>query len=243
MPPACWIRLRTSFGSRTWSVEARRGSDVIHGSPGADVIVGLGGGDLLFREGGNDTICGDAGSDYLVGGPGDDKVAGEESDDVIEGQEGNDTLRGFDGRDTLRGGVGNDTLDGGDAHDFTRDWGDDNLGGDQGADVMRGSGGDDLIIGEESGAYSRDRLYGFDGNDRLSARDGVANDKMWGGGGNGSCAGDSDEAQSDCENGQFADQRVAGDDPPESQATRWLHPLGRSWQPCPRQWAFVDQKR
>ena len=107
----------------------------------------------------------------IVGTPGDDVLRGTPKDDRICGFSGDDVLVGGGGMDELRGGAGNDRLVGGRGRDT--------LLGEEGADRLFGGGGRDTLAGNAGadwidGGFARDVLTGGNGDDRLFARDGVA---------------------------------------------------------------------
>jgi hemolysin type calcium-binding protein len=91
-------------------------------------------------------------------------------------------------------------LNGGDGHDFNRNWGNDLLTGFFGEDVMVGAGGNDTFVSDRyNDDGSRDLLFGFGGNDRLAANDGVANDYVSAGAGTDECRIDAYEQVYGCE--------------------------------------------
>lgn len=92
----------------------------------------------------NNTLRGTAGSERMLGLRGRDR---------LYGRGGNDCLFGGDGNDLLDGGTGNDTLDGG-----------------RGNDTLIGGSGKDSLIG----GAGRDVFFGGKGDDRIAARDGLA---------------------------------------------------------------------
>jgi hypothetical protein len=107
----------------------------------------------------------------IVGTPGNDVLRGTPKPDRICGFGGDDVLLGGDGWDELRGGAGNDRLVGGRGRDV--------LLGEEGADRLFGGGGRDTLTGNAGadwidGGFARDVLTGGNGDDRLFARDGVA---------------------------------------------------------------------
>jgi Ca2+-binding RTX toxin-like protein len=148
-----------------------QGSDDVHGGPGADRLelddhsgavtatLDDAGGDGSPGEGDNyhsdfEDLLGTAGDDVIVGTPNPDRLDGHFGNDVIRGGAGNDELTGSSGNDQLLGEDGGDTLYGGEN--------DDTVDGGPGADSLFGD-------------YASCSAYGCSaGNDRLLARDGVA---------------------------------------------------------------------
>lgn len=116
--------------------------------PGDDAVsavqVALGDGDDEFRAFRFRAFTIDAGA-------GNDRVLGSIGPDTISGGTGNDNLDGSSDNDTVDGGPGDDTVSGG-AHD----------------DVVDGGPGRDSITGDTAAGSTSD------GNDRIGARDGEA---------------------------------------------------------------------
>jgi RTX calcium-binding nonapeptide repeat (4 copies) len=96
---------------------------------------------------GNDIICGTHGANSMDGGAGDDDIYGRGGVDSITGNAGNDFIHAGSDNDTVTGATGEDTI-------F----------GDEGHDILNGG----------SGTF--DILFGGEGNDRLSVRDGAVDD-------------------------------------------------------------------
>ena len=93
-----------------------------------------------------------SGSDTMDGSAGDDTLYGGDDADTLYSGEGNEILYEDSGNGTLNGGNGNDHMNGG-----------------SGVDTLHGEVGDNVLRGY--------KLYGGDGNDRLSG------DIMFGGAG------------------------------------------------------------
>jgi len=74
--------------------------------------------------------------------------------------------------------------------------------GDGKRDVIRAKGADDRIKADRYGRDA-DRLYGQEGDDRLSALDGDGRDYIEGGPGTDACAGDQGDRFSQCEVSAF----------------------------------------
>lgn len=142
-------------------------------------------------------ISGTPQADELAGADGQDIIYGLEDNDLLKGRGGNDTIFGQEGDDTLIGGAGADELDGGVGNDVLQYIGslagvniDLNLGGDgfqqaAGGDAegdqisnfehVYGSDFGDVIIGDAG----RNILFGYDGDDSISA--GAGDDVVRGG--------------------------------------------------------------
>jgi Ca2+-binding RTX toxin-like protein len=148
-----------------------QGSDDVRGGPGYDRL------ELDSHSGAVTATLDDAGGD---GSPGEgdnyhsdfEDLLGTPGDDVISGTPGGDKLDGYFGHDVVRGGAGNDEL--------TGNSGNDQVLGEDGSDTLYGGENDDTVDGGPGadslfGDYSQCSAYGCSaGNDRLLARDGVA---------------------------------------------------------------------
>ena len=179
--------------------------DVLDGGPGFDVIesewaknldsvrpirVTLGGGADDGRDGEGDdvrnvekldltvpgTFVGSDGPDYV-------DIHQRTESSTLTGNGGDDHLEGSDGDEQVDGGSGNDLLDGG--------YGNDHITGGPGADVIHG----DVAGGECGIVYCKLPA----GNDRVDARDGVADQIDCGVGQDSVVADASDVVAPDCE--------------------------------------------
>lgn len=173
----------------------KSGSDEVRGGPGNDIVSAgfQGNGDILDGGDGVDRIPAIENNDYrrslgvdvtvtqdgqaddgepgeidnvtgveqmeihgrnvkFTGTPGPDTVFVQASSSAVRGLGGNDTLNGHDGADTLEGGDGDDHLEGG-----------------FGNDVLDGGSGKDTFVGDTT-----ERNVIATGDDRIHARDGVA---------------------------------------------------------------------
>lgn len=116
----------------------------------------------------NDGAPGEAGNvrtdiEKVRGTGNDDVITGSPGNDYLEGSSGNDNIFGADGNDQVFGDSGNDTLSGGN--------GDDSLEGYSGDDVIDGGPGVDSIYGD----YNKCDAYSCPGgSDKITARDGLA---------------------------------------------------------------------
>ena len=207
--------LRGDFGNDT--VQGGDDDDSIFGNDGRDDLAGNEGSDTIDGGDHNDTLNGNSGGDLLQGGRGSDNIKGGTSNDTIFGGRGNDILSGNGGhdliagdddRDTIYGGAigsgslsGNDTINGGGGADciFGQDGadrlagaeGDDTIDGGAGSDQLHGGVGDDSLT-DLSGA---DTLYGYDGDDVVETdiTGSSTDDRVGGGDGMDTIAGDPDE--------------------------------------------------
>lgn len=154
-----WPTTNLAFGEQPTT-----GPDVILGTSKSESIAALEGDDIVCAGGGNDTIIGGSGNDTMVGGSGIDVVSYADSPtgvtvslavtapqvtgagtDVLQemeglvGSPGADRLTGSSGPDVLRGNAGQDVLLAGP--------GNDSVGGDGGNDVLNGGIGTDSCVG------------------------------------------------------------------------------------------------
>jgi Ca2+-binding RTX toxin-like protein len=131
------------------------------GSAPGQALNGTAGGDIISGGIGGDTLSGLDGGDQLYGGGGADTLNGDADNDFLFGEAGNDLLFGGAGVDALDGGAGSDELRGGDGND---------------------------LLSDDNG--SGDRLYGEEGDDRLTfwrpstfanliADGGAGDDRIW----------------------------------------------------------------
>jgi Ca2+-binding RTX toxin-like protein len=195
------------------------GNDHIIGGSGADAINGGSGTDtssysdsfsgvtvsLVSNEGFGGTAEGDTltsienltGSshdDFLIGNDANNVLTGLEDNDILKGGGGADTLFGDSGSDTLKGGGGADVLNGGSGID-TADYYD-SFAGVVISLITDAAGngdaeGDELnSIENVKGSAHADTLFGNDGVNVLTGRDGDdnlkgfgGNDTLWGGNG------------------------------------------------------------
>jgi RTX calcium-binding nonapeptide repeat (4 copies) len=173
---------------------SQKGSDVLDGGPGddelqpdrdttspGDVLAGGDGVDHLQLVGtiaptitvtldgqANDGPAGDGdnyGSDFenITGSPvAANTITGTDGPNVISTGNLNDVLTGNGGNDRIESGYGNDRLDGG--------AGDDQMVGSAGDDLLIGGPGRDSLDGDGPGSFGQI----IAGNDRIEARDGVA---------------------------------------------------------------------
>lgn len=153
------------------------GADVLIGGPGFDRAgygnpfggEGRSGGTMISLDGlANDGAPGEGDNfasdlEHLVGGAGPDTIVGDEAANQIDGGFGNDTLSGRGGNDTLDGAPGDDQLNG--------ESGDDSIEGGEGHDAVDGGSGMDALFGDNAECLFADCGTG---NDRIQARDGVA---------------------------------------------------------------------
>lgn len=91
----------------------------IDGSAADEHLRGTSKSDTIDARGGDDVVLGGAGGDDLRGGSGDDRIRGGGGDDTINGgpgandlhgARGNDLIYSFGGADVLDGGAGRDTF-------------------------------------------------------------------------------------------------------------------------------------
>ncbi|MTD43522.1 hypothetical protein GKE82_04190 [Conexibacter sp. W3-3-2] len=139
------------------------GPDLLVGSDGADRLSGRGGDDVLRGGGGDDVLLGDRGDDTVEGGAGVDRVAYAS---IFVGGPVRVTLDKIadDGESGERDRIGRDVeiVEGtATAADL--------LAGGITPVTLRGLGGEDRLVG----GTARDVLDGGDGDDRISALDGV----------------------------------------------------------------------
>ena len=92
-------------------------------------------------------------------------VYGDVGNDLIRGTRGSDFLVGQDGNDRVLGNGGNDLLDGGKGDDLVQGQG--RLLGTDGTDTFR------LYVTKAKPGRVRSQVYGWAGNDRIYARNGV----------------------------------------------------------------------
>ncbi len=114
-----------------------------------------------------------------IGTNGPDTLRGTNGDDNLLGKGGNDRLFGLGGRDNLLGGPGKDIVSGG--NERGPRGGDKNVVGGSGNDIVVGgldsdnvvgNEGNDLVLDGDNAEVSvprKDRLFGGDGNDVISA--------------------------------------------------------------------------
>lgn len=155
------------------TVDGGTGNDALTGGDGADLISGGDGADALAGGGGDDRLVGDRGADTFAGGAGDDVLVWNNGD-------GSDVMNGDDGQDRVEV---NGALGAGDAFTvaangarakfdrtnlvaFTLDIAAEQL-------EVNGFGGDDTVA-LAAGAPIATTVDGGSGNDRVDARDGVA---------------------------------------------------------------------
>ena len=176
---------------------------------GNDNVDALAGDDYVDGGNGNNSIRGGLGSDTIITGTGNDRIyantnktyADAGAVDTIDAGAGNDTIYAS-GEDVIDGGTGYDTLDArkdGTALDATKL---------TSVERVYGSSGDDVVSG--------DRLYGYDGNDTLtaveSADDGDNRAYLYGGKGTDTLTGSDDATTKDYLYGEAgADTINAGD--------------------------------
>src|SRR5215216_5334793 len=175
-----------------------RGDDLIKGGLGADKMYGGDGNDKMGGWTGNDTFYGGASNDRLSGGDGGDEIHGEEGDDIdldgdaaidkIYGEEGNDfELDGDSGNDLIYGGPGDDggapTSENLQHHGLRGEGGENQVYGNEGADTIDAQTtllsalaycvhrGRFACVVDLAGA--REEIFGGDGDDTITAADGV----------------------------------------------------------------------
>jgi len=198
---------RTNFGPFTLDIGSTEWL-VVNGLGGDDVISGGEGlADLIKLK-----LYGGEGNDHITGGDGDDLLKGDDGDDVLVGFRGNDRMIGGNGNDRMiwNNGDGSDVMEGGEGFDTAEANGSDTAGdvfeigaGEDGRVdfartnfgqftldigsterlVVNGQGGDDVITGGEGLSELIElKLYGGDGNDKITGGDG--DDLLKGGNGN-----------------------------------------------------------
>jgi hypothetical protein len=143
--------------------------NALYGTGLSDEIRGLDGNDVIVGARGADCLFGGLGKDRLHAGPGGDLLNGEGGADILEGKNDNDVLRGGPGADVLLGGHGSDRMDG-------------------------GAGTDLLSDGTGVNSYA-----GGDGNDWISARQGIAEQISCGSGSDRATVDRRDRVARDCE--------------------------------------------
>ncbi|TAZ44281.1 calcium-binding protein [Rhizobium leguminosarum] len=204
------------------------GNDVYSGGDGIDtldataavqaVTIDLAAGTATGADIGSDRL---EGFENVIGTACDDAITGDDDANTIEGGDGNDRLTGGDGKDLVSGGDGDDTVVMIARPDRNPDG--DN---DDGDDVYEGGDGEDCLDltallqavladleagyadGEEIGCdviEGFETVYGGDGNDRLSGRNG--SDILYGGNGDDRLEG---RAGDDILAGGQGDDRVEG---------------------------------
>ncbi|WP_313903750.1 calcium-binding protein [Rhizobium leguminosarum] len=204
------------------------GNDVYSGGDGIDtldataalqaVAIDLAAGTATGADIGSDRLVG---FENVVGTACNDAITGDDHANTIEGREGKDRLTGGDGKDLVSGGDGDDTVVMVARPDRNPD--DD---GDDGDDVYEGGDGEDCLDltalfqavladleegyadGEEIGhdiIEGFETVYGGDGNDRLSGRNG--SDILYGGNGDDRLEG---RAGDDILAGGQGDDRIEG---------------------------------
>jgi len=115
------------------------------------------------------TVHGLGGNDTLVGGRFADALFGGDGDDVIAGGLGDDTLRGDGGNDAIGGNGGNDRIFGhGEDDDLSGGSGADRINGGAGADTFNGGAGNDRLFARDTLAEG---VNGGDGDDSAQADD------------------------------------------------------------------------
>ncbi|MFN2593269.1 MAG: calcium-binding protein [Actinomycetota bacterium] len=195
---------------RTATIVGTSHRDVIAGTSHADVIVSGKGDDRIDAKGGDDVVC---------SGPANDKILGGTGGDVINGGPGADSINSGPGFfDDVDGGPGDDSLNGGRDHQALVDYttasaavdvslSSGKASGGAGKDTLtnfdsvQGSRFDDHLEGNDT-AFGNG-LFGGDGNDTLSAKDGP--DVLVGEGGNDSLdGGDQPKGSTDFAGYKFA---------------------------------------
>ncbi|RAP58299.1 hypothetical protein BTJ49_04895 [Oleiagrimonas sp. MCCC 1A03011] len=190
-----------------WSGE---GADTVHGGDGADYVDGGADNDLIYGGAGADLIWGDSSADLIASGDPTSRVSAQakkNGNDIIYAGDDDDTVAGAGGNDVIDGGAGDDMLHGNgnpepiDNDDPDSDYidggiGNDTIIGDDGNDILHGGADDDVISGDNSDSDTQngsDVLYGDAGNDAMDG--GGADDVLYGGEGNDSMFGDSDQIE------------------------------------------------
>src|SRR5215217_3551322 len=162
-------------------IYALGGDDFVKGGSDADTMYGGDGNDQVGGGPGNDTFYGGAGNERLSGGEGEDVIHGGPGDDIdLDGDQQFDKLYGEEGDDLeVDGDRGNDLLYGG-------------SGDDGGAPTsenlqhhgLRGEGGENWVYGEDGAdtidaqtavdlAGAPEKIFGGDGDDTITATDGI----------------------------------------------------------------------
>ena len=110
--------------------------------------------------------------DTISGTPGDDDIPGNDGEsDRIKGRAGNDRVKAGSGDDCAGGGRGRDKVDGEEDDDRVRGGrGADRVKGGAGSDSVKGGRGSDIVVG----GGDLDDLGGGNGDDRIRAADGFA---------------------------------------------------------------------
>jgi Ca2+-binding RTX toxin-like protein len=174
------------------------GADSVKGSSSAEKMYGGDGNDKMGGWTGDDIFFGGAGNDRLSGGDGEDEIHGQEGDDIdldgdaaidkIYGEDGNDfELDGDSGNDLIYGGPGDDggapTSENLQHHGLRGEGGENRVYGNEGADTIDAQTTllsalaycvhRDRFACVVDLAGSREEIFGGDGDDTITAGDGV----------------------------------------------------------------------
>jgi Ca2+-binding RTX toxin-like protein len=161
------------------------GEDYVEAGDGDDEVNSykdLNGQYLYYPSSGKATIYGNAGNDQLTGKSGNDIIYGGTGNDELHGSLGDDLLYGDEGNDTIYGGSGNDQIFGGVGDDFIHTEG--------GNDTVTTGDGDDWVNSNFNKTvdwfyytyFGGIKVYGGDGNDTLTGT--TDDDQIYGDSGN-----------------------------------------------------------
>ena len=161
----------------------------MYGGDGNDKMGGWTGEDIFFGGAGNDRLSGGEGADEIHGEEGDDiDLDGDASIDKIYGEEGNDfELDGDSGNDLISGGPGDDggapTSENLQHHGLRGEGGENQVYGNEGADTIDAQTTllSALVYCVHRGRFAcvvdlagaREEIFGGDGDDTITAADGV----------------------------------------------------------------------
>jgi Ca2+-binding RTX toxin-like protein len=170
-------------------VKGGSSADKMDGGDGNDKMGGWTGDDIFFGGAGNDRLSGGDGADEIHGGPGDDiDLDGDAAIDKIYGEDGNDfELDGDSGNDLLYGGPGDDggapTSENLQHHGLRGEGGENQVYGNEGADTIDAQTTllSALVYCVHRGRFAcvvdlagaREEIFGGDGDDTITADDGV----------------------------------------------------------------------
>ena len=164
-----------------------RAGAILYGGPDDDLVTGGGGADVLYGNSGNDSLAGGAGADTLSGGAGADELRGGSGSDFVTyiDSPAGVTLRASADGSALSGTEGEGDRIIADVENFVGSQFDDVITGTDSPNRIYGYGGNDLLTASRyflTGNTLGDTLYGLDGNDTLL--DSTGDDFLYGGAGN-----------------------------------------------------------